>query len=237
MRKQYLEMNRTPEDIAEECGVSVETLQPFITKLQKGEKFDEFTKEYLLKISAENYGGQATQLHYHSDFLSTSYRYLDDFEHEISEDLRKVVLEDEGILQQTVWDIVIFDCGFEAGTTAEKLANSVSWDLNLSLGQDLFTKVLSANFSSSFFTKCAILSEVLMNYSSDESLAEFIGYNDIGLPLAHRVNVAEKMSDLDEEDIDNLDYIDETWEQLCEALTVDKDGDYTSLSDMRGTGN
>jgi hypothetical protein len=31
----------------------------------------------------------------------------------------------------------------------------------------------------------------------------------------------------------NLDYIEETWEQLCETLGVDKDGDYTTLSDMK----
>ena len=85
----------------------------------------------------------------------------------------------------------------------------------------------------SFFTKCAILSDVVTNHSSDESLAEFIEYNDIGLPLAQRINDSEEISDLDEDDQDNLEYIDETWEQLCETLGVDKDGDYTSLADMR----
>ena len=74
---------------------------------------------------------------------------------------------------------------------------------------------------------------MVTNHSDDESLAEFIENNDIGLPLAQRVNLAEKMSEFEEEDFDDFDYIDETWDQLCETLGIDKDGDYTSLADMR----
>lgn len=186
-------------------------------------------------IYGENYGGQPTQLFYHTDYLSACYKYSDDYGHEINADLEKAASEDEGVLFQTVWDIVISDCSFEIGASAEKLANSVCWELYLNLGQDLLTRVLSAKFSSSFFTKCAILSDVVANHSSDQLLAEFVEYNDIGLPLAHRTHIAESMGDLDEEDLDNLDYIDETWEQLCETLGVDKDGDYTSIADMRKT--
>jgi hypothetical protein len=229
MRKQYLEKKRTPEDIAQECGVSVEAIQPYIAKLKNGEKFDGFTEEYKLSIYTD-YAGPCT-LFYDADFLSTDYRYTEDYEHEISEDLRKTALEDDGILLQTVWDITIFDCSFEIGTSAETLANSVLWQLNR--GGDLLTKIFSAKFSSSFFTKCAILSDVLTNHSDDEALAEFIESNDMGLPLAHSVHIAEKMSDFDEEDFDDFDYIEETWEQLCETLDVDKDGDYISLSDMK----
>jgi len=230
MRKQYLEKKRTPEDIAQECGVSVETIKPYITKLENGEKFDEFTNEYLLNLYTDPCT-QHAQMYYHTDFLSTDYRYTEEYEHEISEDLKKTALEDDGILLQTVWDITIFDCSFEIGTSAETLANSVLWQLNR--GGDLLTKIFSAKFSSSFFTKCAILSDVLTNHSDDEALAEFIESNDMGLPLAHSVHIAEKMSDFDEEDFDDFDYIEETWEQLCETLGVDKDGDYVSLEDMR----
>lgn len=234
MRKQYLEKKRTSEDIAQECGISVETIQPYIDKLLNGEKFDEFTEDYLLRIDALGY--QEMNFSFHSDFINTSYRYTEDYGHEISEDLKKAASEDEGIILQTIWDITIFDCNFEAGKSAEELAGSVPWNIdsyNSGIGEDLLTKILSAEFSSSFFTKCAILSDVLNNHAEDESLAEFVEYNDIGLPLAQRVNAAEEISDLDEDDQDNLDYLDETWEQLCETLGVDKDGDYTSLEDMR----
>lgn len=205
-----------------------------IAKWQKGDKFDEFTEEPKLRIDALGY--QEMNFSFHSDFIDTSYLYTEDYGHEITKDIQKVALEDDGIMLQTVWDVVIYDCNFEAGKSAEELAGSVPWfiDSNTSgYGQELITKVLSAKFSTSFFTKCNILSDVVTNHSSDESLSEFIDYNDIGLPLAQRINLAEEISDLDEEDQDNLDYIDETWDQLCETLGVDKDGDYTSLAEMR----
>ena len=34
-------------------------------------------------------------------------------------------------------------------------------------------------------TKCTILSDLWENYRDDEEFKEFIGYNDIGLPLAY----------------------------------------------------
>lgn len=230
MRKQYIEKKRTPEDIAQECGVSVETIQPYITKLQNGEKFDEFSNEYFLRIDSSGMPGN-----FHTDFIDSDYRYTEDYGHEINENLKAVALEDGGIMLQTIWNIVIYDCSFEVGITAEELATSAPWDLdtnNSGIGQDLLTKIFSAKFSSSFFTKCAILSDVFTNHSSDETLTEFIEYNDIGLPLAERINLAEEISDLDEDDQENLDYIDQTWEQLCEALGVDEDGDYATYEEM-----
>ena len=99
-------------------------------------------------------------------------------------------------------------------------------------GDELFTKILSAKFSSSFFTKCSILSEIWTNHAGDENLAEFIDYNDVGLPLAHRINLVEEESQLDDEDRENYEYVEETWVQLCETLGVDEDGDYTAYKDM-----
>jgi len=172
------------------------------------------------------------QLYYHSEYVDCRYKFSVDYGHEISEEFGEIALKANGVLRQKVWDVYIQDCSFEVGTTAEELANTVDWELN-SGKQDLKTKVLSAKFSSSFFTKCAILSDVFINKSNEASLTEFIEYNDIGLPLAHRANLAKEIRDLDDEDLDNLDYIDETWEQLCEVLEVDKDGDFTSFADMR----
>lgn len=235
-KENYFNPDRTKDlevSILKIFYVEPEFLEPPIdlARRKKGEKFDGYTDDYLLTLLPENYGGG--QFWYHPDFLVSSYKYTEEYDHEINEDHRKIALENNGILLQTVWDVVIFDCGIEIGAigaSAEKLANSDSWQLTR--GGDLFTKILSAKFSSSFFTKCAILSDVFENHPSDAPLAQFIEYNDIGLPLAHRVNIAEKMSDLDEDDIDNFDYIDETWDQLCETLGVDKEGDFTSYKDM-----
>lgn len=173
------------------------------------------------------------RLNFHTDFLDACYRYSVDYEHEISEEFREVASKKGGVLLQKVWNVYIQDCNIDVGTTAEELANSVSWELSGGDGiQDLKTKILSAKFSSSFFTKCAILSDVFSNKPNEESLIDFFEYNDIGLPLAHRANLAGEISDLDGEDLDNLDCIEETWQQLCEALGVDEDGDFTSFADM-----
>jgi len=173
------------------------------------------------------------RLDYHSDYVDCVYKFSVDYEHEISEEFREIALKADGVVLQKIWNVYIQDCSIKVGTTAEELANTVVWELNSPEVQDLKTKVLSAKFSSSFFTKCAILSDVITNHSDDDSFAKLIEYNDIGLPLAQRVNLAEEISDLDEEDIDNLDCIDETWEHLCETLGVDEDGDFTSFADMR----
>jgi hypothetical protein len=73
-----------------------------------------------------------------------------------------------------------------------------------------------------------------INYHSDFLYAdyEYTEYNDVGLPLAHRVNLVEEESQLDDEDRDNYEYIEETWVQLCETLGVDQDGDYNTYKEM-----
>jgi hypothetical protein len=55
---------------------------------------------------------------------------------------------------------------------------------------------------------------------------------DAGVPLAHRINLVEEESQLDDEDRENYEYVEETWVQLCETLGVDEDGDYTAYKDM-----
>jgi len=186
---------------------------------------------YHLRLVPNNYPGQIFDIGYHTDFLYSDYKHTEEYGHEISEDMSKTVLEEEGILQQTIWDVSV-ECTFPIGTSAEELAKIVAWDLDTYhsyFGEDLHTKILSAKFSSCFLTQCAILSEIWTNHSADENLAEFIGYNDVGLPLAHKVNIE---SELDDEEKDNLDYIEQTWEQLCETLGVDKEGDYTTYKEM-----
>ena len=185
---------------------------------------------YHLRLVPYGYPGQI-DIGYHTDFLYTDYKYTEEFENEISEDMNNTVLEEEGVLQKTVWDVTV-ECTFPIGTSAEELAKIISWDLETYhsfFGEDLHTKILSAKFSTCFLTQCAILSDIWTNHADDEELAEFIGFNDVGLPLAHNVNIE---SELDDEERDNLDYVEQTWEQLCETLGVDKEGDYTSYSEM-----
>jgi hypothetical protein len=39
-----------------------------------------------------------------------------------------------------------------------------------------------------FETKCAILSDLWLNYKDNEELADFVEYNDLGLPLAYLIH-------------------------------------------------
>ena len=39
-----------------------------------------------------------------------------------------------------------------------------------------------------FSKRCEILSDLWMNYRTDEQLTDFIEYNDMGLPLAYFIN-------------------------------------------------
>jgi hypothetical protein len=172
-----------------------------------------------LRIDALGYNGE---INYHSDFLYADYEYTEEYADLISEEMKKTVVNAEGILQQTVWKVTIIDCNFDSGTSAEELASSVPWTLDTYysfFGEELLTKVLTAKFSTSFFTKCAILSEIWTNHSKDANLAEFIDYND-------------DENQLDDDDRGNYEYVEETWVQLCETLGVDQDGDYNTYKDM-----
>ena len=78
-----------------------------------------------------------------------------------------------------------------------------------------------------FSSKCHILGELWIDYKTDEAFADFIEYNDIGLPLAYAVSAglakAEPQGEL---------YINETWDLLIEALGLDEDIVWESLDDM-----
>lgn len=65
-----------------------------------------------------------------------------------------------------------------------------------------------------------------MNYRHDPDFADFVEYNDLGLPIAHCVAqglvTATPQGEL---------YVDETYELLLEALGK-SDGEYGSLEDL-----
>jgi hypothetical protein len=76
-------------------------------------------------------------------------------------------------------------------------------------------------------TKCDILSELWSDYKKDKEFADFFEYNDLGLPLAFAIsNKIVEVAPVAET------YILETFELLCEALSLDSDEDYNSLDEM-----
>lgn len=70
-----------------------------------------------------------------------------------------------------------------------------------------------------FVIKCEILSEIWMDYRTDEKFQDFVKYNDLGLPLAYAV-----ASDLVELLEESEHYIEETFDLLLTSLGLTDTG-------------
>lgn len=80
-----------------------------------------------------------------------------------------------------------------------------------------------------FVTKAEILSDLWMNYRNEESLTDFVEYNDLGLPLAYAMTF----------DIAKLKepgnaMIEETFDLLLAALGLDEDEGYKNIDELLG---
>jgi hypothetical protein len=74
--------------------------------------------------------------------------------------------------------------------------------------------------------KASILSELWMNYRTDENFDDFISYNDVGLPLAYVVATGiVKTTDMANR------FISETFELLLASLEVEDQG-FQDLDDI-----
>lgn len=75
-------------------------------------------------------------------------------------------------------------------------------------------------------SKYEILSDFWIQYKDDMELADFMSYNDLGLPLAYAVSVgivnATEKSDL---------FVDETWDLFLATMGVTDTG-FESLEDV-----
>lgn len=78
-----------------------------------------------------------------------------------------------------------------------------------------------------FETKCSILSDLWLNYKDNEELADFVEYNDLGLPLAYCIHT--NLVNVTDE---GIVYVEETFNLLCSGLDLDLDGDYDSLNEL-----
>ena len=81
--------------------------------------------------------------------------------------------------------------------------------------------------ATTFENKCAILSDLWLNYKDEAELADFVEYNDLGLPLAYLIH-----TELVSVNESGISYIDETFNLLCEGVGVDLDGEYESLNEL-----
>lgn len=81
--------------------------------------------------------------------------------------------------------------------------------------------------ATNFSNKAGILADLWINFRDQEEFADFIEYNDIGLPLAYYIHTEIVLPTQQAEM-----YVEETFNLLCAALDLDLDGDYESLNEM-----
>lgn len=85
---------------------------------------------------------------------------------------------------------------------------------------------MSDNTETPFKTRCEILGTLWLEYSSDEDLADFVSYNDLGLPIAFAI-----AEDIVESNPVAEGYINETWSLLLAALEIEDIG-FSKLDDL-----
>jgi hypothetical protein len=74
--------------------------------------------------------------------------------------------------------------------------------------------------------KVSILSELWMNYRDEEGLADFVEYNDLGLPLSYAI-----ATDIVELTPRAAVYLEETFMLLLDSLEIEDTG-FETLNEM-----
>lgn len=85
----------------------------------------------------------------------------------------------------------------------------------------------NGNELTSFEDICLILSELWINHKQEKKFADFISYNDLGLPLAFLIDselvmpteIAKK-------------YVEETWFILLKSLNIEEDIGFSDLEQL-----
>lgn len=81
--------------------------------------------------------------------------------------------------------------------------------------------------TTTFSSKCNILAQVYIDYSEDERFSQLCYTHDIGIPLAYIIS-----RNLGTANSDGMVFVDNAWEDFCEILGVDQDGEYSSFDSM-----
>ena len=80
-----------------------------------------------------------------------------------------------------------------------------------------------------FETQTQILADLWMDYRGDEEFADFIEYNDLGLPLAYIIS-----SGIVESSPLAQQYIEETFDLLLAGMKIEEDTGFDTLEDVLG---
>jgi hypothetical protein len=91
---------------------------------------------------------------------------------------------------------------------------------------------MTDNTETSFIIRCQILSDLWVNYKSDETFSDFFQYSDLGLPLAYAISNEIILNNLDNEKL--IGFINETWTLLLEGLGIQEDIGFDNLDELFG---
>jgi hypothetical protein len=84
-----------------------------------------------------------------------------------------------------------------------------------------------SEFKTTYEDKASILADLWLNYRNDTNFADFVEYNDLGLPLAYAI---------DNEIVESTDmaarFIEETFDLLLAGLDIDEDTGFETLDDL-----
>jgi hypothetical protein len=80
-----------------------------------------------------------------------------------------------------------------------------------------------------FESMCIILGDLWLNYKYDEEFEDFIGYNDLGLPLAYMIS-----EDISKPNELGVKYVEETWLLFLASLEIEDTG-FSSLQEIFST--
>ena len=78
-----------------------------------------------------------------------------------------------------------------------------------------------------FYKRCEILSDLWLEYKSDENMRDFIMSCPAGFAIAYLVDQCGV-----DVDSDKAKYVDETFGLLCYLLDLDIDQEYNSVDEM-----
>ena len=78
-----------------------------------------------------------------------------------------------------------------------------------------------------FSNKCDILAQLWVEYKNDGEFADFIEYNDLGLPLAYAI-ATEIVTSTPKAEL----FINETFDLLLSALELEGDSGFETLADL-----
>lgn len=80
--------------------------------------------------------------------------------------------------------------------------------------------------ATTYSNKCAILSDLWLNYRDDEEFIDFVEYNDVGLPLAYALNTGIVESTAMAEE-----FVSETFAVLLAGVEIEDQG-FETLDDV-----